>query len=398
MAFQFAPRWARTRSRRELPPFEQAGRCVVIGAGLAGASVAASLARRGWQVHVFEQAREPAAGASGLPAGLVVPHVSPDDSVLSRLSRAGVRLTLAQARSLLQQGQEWDMTGVLERAVDGKVDWPDSWLGNPAASSQPPTETQYAKAKLPAVPARWHAQAGWIKPASLVRALLRQPGVSFHGEQQVGSVKPMPDGWVVLDQQGVALAQTDLVVLAAGPASSALSGGGVALQPVRGQVSWGMRADKQQAEAPWPDCPVNGDGSLVPAIPTEHGMTWYLGSTFIRDSVSLEPNPLEHEANLQRLRRLLPAVAQALEPSFRDGRVKAWTAIRCATVDRMPVVGPVRQDEGAGLWVCSGMGARGLSFAVLCGELLAARLHGEPLPVERRLARALDVSRLLRHA
>jgi tRNA 5-methylaminomethyl-2-thiouridine biosynthesis bifunctional protein len=42
------------------------------------------------------------------------------------------------------------------------------------------------------------------------------------------------------------------------------------------------------------------------------------------------------------------------------------------------------------------MGSRGLTFAVLCAELLAARLHGEPLPLERRLATALDVSRLRR--
>ena len=35
------------------------------------------------------------------------------------------------------------------------------------------------------------------------------------------------------------------------------------------------------------------------------------------------------------------------------------------------------------------MGSRGLSFAALCAELLVARLHGEPLPVEQRLADAL---------
>jgi glycine/D-amino acid oxidase-like deaminating enzyme len=32
------------------------------------------------------------------------------------------------------------------------------------------------------------------------------------------------------------------------------------------------------------------------------------------------------------------------------------------------------------------MGSRGLTFAALCAELLAARLHAEPLPVELRLA------------
>jgi tRNA 5-methylaminomethyl-2-thiouridine biosynthesis bifunctional protein len=30
---------------------------------------------------------------------------------------------------------------------------------------------------------------------------------------------------------------------------------------------------------------------------------------------------------------------------------------------------------------------------VLCGELLAAQLHGEPLPAEARLAQAMSVQR-----
>ena len=40
------------------------------------------------------------------------------------------------------------------------------------------------------------------------------------------------------------------------------------------------------------------------------------------------------------------------------------------------------------------MGSRGLTFAALCGELLAARLHAEPLPLEPRLADALDTARV----
>ncbi len=40
------------------------------------------------------------------------------------------------------------------------------------------------------------------------------------------------------------------------------------------------------------------------------------------------------------------------------------------------------------------MGARGLTLALLCGELLAARLQGEPLPLDAKLARALGTERL----
>ena len=42
------------------------------------------------------------------------------------------------------------------------------------------------------------------------------------------------------------------------------------------------------------------------------------------------------------------------------------------------------------------MGSRGLTMAILCAELLAARLHGEPLPLPRKLASALDAARYLK--
>jgi tRNA 5-methylaminomethyl-2-thiouridine biosynthesis bifunctional protein len=43
--------------------------------------------------------------------------------------------------------------------------------------------------------------------------------------------------------------------------------------------------------------------------------------------------------------------------------------------------------------VLTGLGSRGLTLAVLCGEIAAAWLSGEPLPVERSLAQALRASR-----
>jgi tRNA 5-methylaminomethyl-2-thiouridine biosynthesis bifunctional protein len=39
------------------------------------------------------------------------------------------------------------------------------------------------------------------------------------------------------------------------------------------------------------------------------------------------------------------------------------------------------------------MGSRGLTLALLCGELLAAQWHGEPLPIEARLTKFLDATR-----
>jgi len=45
------------------------------------------------------------------------------------------------------------------------------------------------------------------------------------------------------------------------------------------------------------------------------------------------------------------------------------------------------------LQICAGMGARGLTLAVLMGDILAAWLHHEPLPVERSLAESVRAER-----
>jgi tRNA 5-methylaminomethyl-2-thiouridine biosynthesis bifunctional protein len=83
-------------------------------------------------------------------------------------------------------------------------------------------------------------------------------------------------------------------------------------------------------------------------------------------------------------------VGRQLAPQFEAGAVHAWTGVRCTTHDRRPLLAQV----APGLWVSTAMGSRGLTFAHLCAELLAARLHDEPLPLESKLARALDAARL----
>ena len=157
------PRWTPRKAAQAIAPLNAPGHCFVIGGGLAGASTAYSLARRGWQVTVLDRGAEPAAGASGLPAGLVAPHVSADDRSLSRLTRNGVRATLERARELLREGVDWQLSGVLEHRVKDSRDLPPDWLtlDSPGrAWSHPATADQLAQAGLPTDrPAHWHARA-----------------------------------------------------------------------------------------------------------------------------------------------------------------------------------------------------------------------------------------------
>lgn len=329
----FDPRWEPKglRESSEIVP----GGAVVVGSGLAGAAAAASLARRGWRVTVVDAAGSPAAGASALPVGLLAPHVSPDDNLLSRLTRAGVRITLQQARELLREGEDWSPTGVLRKGDGAEL---------------------------------WQAHAGWIKPAALVRAWLAQPGIEWRGGTRVASLEALG---------------AKLVVVAAAQASQALLADRVSLHPVRGQIAWGMQDDRLRV----PLSPVNGNGHFIPSVPVEGGLAWFCGSTYGRGDADASVRPQDTQANLERLRSLLPEVAQQL--ASRD--IGAWAGVRCTSPDRRPLVGEIEP----GVWVSTAMGSRGLTFSALAGELIAARLHDEPLPIDSRLARALDP---LRHS
>jgi tRNA 5-methylaminomethyl-2-thiouridine biosynthesis bifunctional protein len=145
-----------------------------------------------------------------------------------------------------------------------------------------------------------------------------------------------------------------------------------------------------------PRVPVNGDGHLIAHVPDAAGPLWLTGASF--DRARGEPELLgeDAEANRERLARLHPAAAQALAAQFEAGEVQAWAGVRCASHDRRPLVGPLDPDAPQGPWLCTAMGSRGLSFAALCAELLAARWHGEPWPLPAALAGALDTRRIPR--
>ncbi|QJC56501.1 tRNA 5-methylaminomethyl-2-thiouridine biosynthesis bifunctional protein MnmC [Polaromonas vacuolata] len=379
-----------------------ASSCIVIGAGLTGAAIAASLSKRGWKVTVLDAAATPASGASGLPAGLLVPHISVDDSLLSKLSRSGARITRQQAKALLEDGKDWCHNGVLQRDLDGTGPqlpkaWFNEWSKAAAEWSCRSSEEQNIACGLsPQADGIWHASASWIKPAKLVEAWLKTPGVSWQGSARVASLKAaktVQAGWQALDADEKVLAQADLVVIAAAFDSQTLAqslGVELRMHPIRGQVSWGLH---QSGESP-NKAALNGHGSYTPALPLEQGLAWMVGASYERDCATAEIKAQDHAQNLAKLQQLLPAAAEQMQSELAKNQIHGWAGVRCATPSRLPMLTRLAgASVGPQVWVCSGMGSRGLTFSGLCAELLAAWLHAEPLPMEQRLVKALMIDK-----
>jgi tRNA 5-methylaminomethyl-2-thiouridine biosynthesis bifunctional protein len=145
-----------------------------------------------------------------------------------------------------------------------------------------------------------------------------------------------------------------------------------------------------------PDFPVNGHGSYIGHLkPIQADLDepyWIVGSSFQRNDFDLQTRDADQLSNRQQWAELMP--------EFQDGilhidleKTSSWAAIRMALPDRLPAVGEFAHPEFKGLSVCTGMGARGISWSVLCGELLAAHLNHEPLPMAASLAKLMAASR-----
>jgi len=359
-------------------------RALVIGAGLAGAAACERLGARGWEVTLIERRQEPAQEASGNHAGVFHPVVTPDDSVLARLTRAGSLYALARWRALT--GAAWAPCGALQLARDDDEDAAQQRaldaLGAPReyARRVARAEASDLAGAEAACGGLWFGPAGWARPPGLARAQIAHAAAEACFGIEVAALERDGEAWSARDAAGSLIARAPAVVLAnAADALRLAPSDDIALRRVRGQLTH-LPAERVRA----PRLPLLRGGFVLPEL---DGIV-VVGASYDFDDPDPCPRAEGHAGNLERLERILPGAARGLDPAALEGRV----GFRAATRDRLPVVGAL----APGLYGAFAYGSRGLVWAALAAELLASLLEGEPLPLEGMLADALDPARFTR--
>lgn len=419
---QFPTHWRTRRGPAEAPVWSER-HAIVLGAGLAGCSVAERLAARGWRITLIDANEGPARGTSAHRAAAMHPHVSVDDSVLSRLSRAGNLLARRQWDALDRAGfaTGFQPTGVLQLAeheadaaeqqrVVQALGYPISYIDWLRADQA----TERVGANVPQG-GWWFEQAGWVAPPDVCRASLAAAGsvVDTCWNTLVASLWEQDGLWQVLDAHGLVIAEAPVVVLANSVDAARLAPlASASLKPVRGQLT-DVPVASLAAGAVWPKAVICGDGYLLPAEPG--AQTVRTGSSFQPGEYNLTERTADHAANLQRLARLQPQQAEALA-RLDPAQLHGYVGVRCVSANRLPLIGPVVDEAAAmapgfrlrgphaklprvpGLYAALAYGSRGLTWSVLGAELLAAQIDGGPLPLEADLAAALDPGRFVLRA
>jgi len=351
---------------------------VVVGGGLIGCALAAELAARGRTVTVVERA-EPGAEASGAAAGMLAPQSEARArDPFFELAVESRGLYAAWARGLSDEtGVDvgYRKTGLLHCRFDAEV-------GENAASPAAPFAWQQA-AGLPVLERRREdlaAEAGGglspsvrdavffpdeaaVDPRRLTRAVwlaaLRRGAVVRTGTSVLGfRIERGACRGVETDGGPI---EADATVDAAG-AWAAFEGRlplPLPVEPVRGQI-----VELSLAHGPLETIVASDDVYLVP----RPDGTVLLGSTAERVGF--------HKAVTAEAVSRLIAAATRLVPALGAARfVTAWSGLRPATPDGLPVLGagPVQ-----GLFFAAGHFRNGILLAPVTARILADLLTGGP--------------------
>ena len=377
-------------------------RAIVIGAGVAGAAACERLAARGWKVSLIERHAQPAGEASGNLAGIFMPLLSKDDNIATRLVRAAYLYSLRRWQDLggIGAAVEGAQCGVLHLSRDAAHAQVQRQIA--ASGMYPPEFARWLEAPEAAAMlgapapdgAWWFAQGGWARPSSVCAAMLDACGplLTRRFSSSALRLERLEDEWLVRDAQGALLAAAPTVILAAGTGAVRFEqAAGLPLGAVRGQVTH-LPPDLLPA-VPFVVC---REAYMTPA----HAGVVCVGATYDADDDSTVRAASQHD-NIAKVADILAVPAFAAPLAGRTG-------FRCMAPDRMPLAGAL-PDPGVpgrcerlrdvprwpGLHGLLGYASRGLIWAPLAAELLACQLEGEPLPLERQLAEALDPARFL---
>ncbi|GGP24371.1 bifunctional tRNA (5-methylaminomethyl-2-thiouridine)(34)-methyltransferase MnmD/FAD-dependent 5-carboxymethylaminomethyl-2-thiouridine(34) oxidoreductase MnmC [Silvimonas amylolytica] len=387
------------------PVYAGKRQALVIGAGMAGCAVAERLAARGWQVKVLDQADAPAQGASGNHVGLMHAHFTRDDNLLARLTRAGSEYTLRHLAGFASASSRpvWGTPGLVQlartadqaltfRSIAASGEWPAAilrWLEPAEVAQQFNLATDWG--------AWWFERGAWVQPRSFCEAsLARHPdAIQFAGNQFVARLEYVESEWHALGVDGQLLARAPVVVLANAFAAKLLS------QAAELPLTASQRSTTLIAEGALPEVRtgISGAGYVTPA----------LGGWHTTGAAPAQAGQ-ETQAEAENVLRSQLLFADCVIAPEQTGATRL--CVRPGSADRLPLVGALPLpglEQGKAhqlfhirrhphLYCLLGLGSRGLTFAPLAAELLAAQLNGEPLPVERDLAQAIDPARFLLRA
>jgi len=384
-------------------------KATVIGAGIAGLSVAYSLVKRGWAVTVIDKHSDVAQEASANPAAIVYPRLSVNNDTDVEFYLAAYCYALFVLQLLQSKTKEkfWFDDGLVQvieeqRYTDlvKKFNFNDEFLTKEDVASfldQKCEADNQVYVKYPS--------AGVVLPELLCDAITDECGDKLqliHAE--IDEIKFIKGQWQCVAGD-VSVNESDVLIIASGIDVNDF-GLDICLpiEQIRGQV---VVLEKNLVSRKI-DTVINSGVYITPAINNKH----YLGATYSRDNRDVAMD----KSDVYFLFKSLSNVRSGL---FDDDSISDyWVGFRSMSKDRVAIVGGlpdqvffkseyadinhgrVNKNYRAashltGLYISAAHGSRGFTNSFLCAEIIAAQIAGEPMPVSKPVLDYLNPSRFI---
>jgi tRNA 5-methylaminomethyl-2-thiouridine biosynthesis bifunctional protein len=373
----------------------------IIGAGIAGLSMAHALIGRGWKVTIIDRHGDICKQASSNPAPIVYPRLSVDNDVDAEYFTTAYCHALYVLRRLQKKCQQrfWHGDGLLQM-VDRR--WIQKILKKFQLNSDYLLIVDDPGGDKVTVEFK---SAGVVLPDILCAVLKSESGSALNIiEADITALDHDGGKWQCL--QGSELIREDEVLIVANGIAINETGLPVKfpVESVRGQVAVLNTSSTSSTIKKT----LNSEVHITPMINGKH----YLGATYTRNNTSSAVERNDDLTLLEALDRIYPDMFDE------DDCSTSWVGFRTISKDRVPIVGAVPDMEffneeysdirhgnnnrnyrsaryKEGLYVSAAHGSRGFTGSFISAEIIASLIEGSPLPVNKKILDYLNPSRFV---
>ncbi len=383
-------------------------KATVIGAGIAGLSVAYSLVRRGWSVTVIDRHADVAKETSGNPAVITYPRLSVNNDVDTEFYSDAYCYNLYVLETLQKKYRQqfWFGCGLLQRTdrkriseIIKKFRFNENYVSiyNEIVEHGNALNDQQVYAE--------YKSAGVVLPRVLCDVLRQECGDSLTlVKAEITEIKRSAGQWLCLSGDEKIDVNETLILADATAANNLGLASNFPIESVRGQIA----VFKENINSKNIRKVMSADKHITPSINNKH----YLGATYSRNNTSLE-------IDADETRQLLDSINENFSDLLRENDYcDAWAGFRAMAKDRVPIVGAIPDEKYfneeyadinhgstknnyqpasylSGVYVTAAHGSRGFTSSFISAEIIAAQLHTVPAPVSKRVMDYLSPSRFI---
>ena len=404
--------------RRNAINIEKPKHVSIIGGGLASACSALALAKKGIHSVIYCQDKDIAQGASGNAVGAIYPLLHQEQDTISKFYQLGFEHALKTYHQLLNDGYAFghgfdglidvsykDALVKRQQVFSEKNAWPHNLIHG--INSEQVDSISNIKVGHPGL---FMPRAGWVCPPELVNAMMHAAVdtgfCKIKTNRHIKHITQLDNGrWLI--QSNKEQKQVQHLVICAGADSLKIDVlNDLPLSQVRGQVSQ-MQTNAKVAPLQTVLC---HKGYLTPQYNNNH----CIGATFDKDDGDIESRPQDDVYNVDMLEKCLGDITNFNIDDVQSSKAR----LRCCTPDHLPMVGQLpnialhkqyyqhlSKDKNwhfaeptpihQGLYVLTGLGARGLCSAPLLADILVAEICDDHYPVDEEMLFNLSPNRFI---